>query len=220
MPPEPREFRLGGLLFLLAMAACVTGTAVSWPHEPLGSALAIGLASALAVFGAGLVVSAFAGRLGAGTVVAVIITGGLLGGAALLPDNITTSWSDTNWRPAGAATVRESYELGTGDGTLDLTAFDLAAGQTVSTSVEAGAGQIRVIVPSGAEIEVYTEIGMGAFTYESGVGAGGDGGMEDSWGGVSQWRETEYPAEPGAEPAGRIELRLDLGIGHVVVERR
>ncbi|WP_171987702.1 PspC domain-containing protein [Streptomyces sp. MP131-18] len=217
-PAEPRELRLGGLLFLLAAGACLVGSAVAWEHQPLGTTLVIGLSAALIVYGVGFVVSAFVGRLGGGTVVAVILTGALLAGAAVLPDNITTSWVGTQWRPESAAAVTERYELGSGDAELDLTGFELDKGETLSTTVAAGAGQIRVLVPRGAEVTVHTEIGVGAFTYES-PASGTWEGLEDSWGGLGQERTRSYPAEPGAEPGGDVELWLDMGIGHVAVER-
>ncbi|WP_049580994.1 LiaF domain-containing protein [Streptomyces sp. SBT349] len=217
-PAVPGEFRLGGPVLLLALCAATLGTVVAWEHEPLGTTLVIGLSAALAVFGAGLVVSAFFGRLGGGTVVAVVLTGMMLGGASVLPDNITTSWADTRWRPVAASAVRDGYELGSGNAELDLGGIRLEEGQTVSTSVEAGAGQIRVIVPTEARVRITAEVGMGAFTYDAPRVDNGDA-RDESWGGVGQERTETYLPPDGVEPVGTVELRVEMGLGHVAVER-
>ncbi|RKN46829.1 PspC domain-containing protein [Streptomyces hoynatensis] len=216
--PEPREFRLGALVLLLAMLACVVGTALSWESQPLGTALVIGLGAALAVFGLGFLVSTFFGRLGAGTVLAVILTGGLLSGASLLPDNITTGWSEPVWQVTSAAELRPVYELGTGDAELDLTGLEVAPGRTVSTAVEAGAGQVTVLVPPDVTLKVDTEIDLGAFSYTP-LPGGDRTGPDTSFGGIGQEERSVYEAEQGQEPGGTIELRLEMGIGNVEVHR-
>ena len=216
--PEPREFRLGALVLLLAMLACVVGTALSWESQTLGTALAIGLGSALAVFGLGFLVSTFFGRLGVGTVLAVMVTGGLLSGAALLPDNITTGWAHPSWRVHSVAELPPRYELGTGDAVLDLTALEVPAGQTVHTFVEAGAGQVTVLVPANVSLEVDTEIGVGIFSYLP-LNDGDWSGPEDSFFGISQERSAVYEAEAGQDAGGTIELGLHMGIGNVEVRR-
>ncbi|WP_228079626.1 PspC domain-containing protein [Streptomyces profundus] len=215
-PAEPRELRLGGLVFLLAVFAFGIGLAASWTSQPLGAALVIGLSAALAVFAFGLVFSAFVGRVGVGTITSVLLTGALLAGASLLPDNITTSWEDREWRPAHAGAVREDYALGSGMATLDLTGVDIAAGEPLVTAVEAGAGQVTVLVPYDADVTVEVEMGAGAFTYQ--VRGAGDTDR-DSWGGLGQERTLRYlsPADQPDDP--EIELRLEMGIGHLVVER-
>ncbi|MEO3755088.1 PspC domain-containing protein [Streptomyces sp. B6B3] len=218
VPAEPRELWLGGLLLLLAMCACVVGTAAAWGNDSLSDALVIGLAAALAVFGVGLVVSAFVGRLGGGTIVSVVLTAGMLACAAALPENITTSWSDTEWRPATAAEVERRYEIGTGQAELDLSGLDLRKGQTVVTAVEAGAGDVRLIVPRDVAVTVHVEVTMGAFTFDEDGRSTGEGPLH-SWGGVGQERTASYPPPSGVEQRGSIELYLDMGIGHMGVER-
>lgn len=217
--PVPRERRLGGLLLLLAMAACVLGTGAAWRNDSLGDAAVTGLACALGVFGAGLVVSAFWGRVGAGTIVSAVLTAGLLTLAAALPEGITTSWSEPDWRPASAAAVRDHYEVGSGLAHLDLSGIDVPQGETVATHVEAGAGQIEVVVPPEVELTVTTEIALGGFYYD-GRPPGQDTGTTEAWGGLVQEHTDTYPPLDGAgEPGGTIELRLEMGLGQVTVER-
>ncbi|MDT0265231.1 PspC domain-containing protein [Streptomyces sp. DSM 44915] len=223
--PEPREFRLGGLLFLLAALAFAIGVSAAWTSLPLGPVLQIGLASALAVYGIGLLVSAFAGRLGLGTITAVLLTGVMLAGASMLPENITTTWESHDWRPGGVELVRDSYQLGSGAAQLDLTAVEVAPGDELVTEVEAGAGQVTVLVPYDVDLTVRVGIGVGAFTYQPLRGLS-QHDNQDSWGGLGEERVLEYPAvvpatEEGEEAAEqpRIELRVELGVGHVQVER-
>lgn len=248
VPREPREMRLGGLVFLLAVVAFGVGVTASWASQPLGPVLVIGLASALAVFGVGLLVSAFVGRLGVGTITAVLLTGIMLAGASVLPENITTTWESHEWRPGGPGMVRSEYQLGSGEAELDLTGVDLPAGGSLATEVAAGAGQITVLVPYDVDLAVSVEIGAGAFTYQPLRGLG-EHDNRDSWGGFGQERDLTYPAvvdaaeQDGAEQDGaegnadegnadeegdagagdagnpRMELRLEMGVGHVQVER-
>jgi phage shock protein PspC (stress-responsive transcriptional regulator) len=222
-PRERRDIRMGGLVLLLALVVGAGGTAAAWGRDSLSEALVIGLAAALAIFGLGLVVSAFAGRLGGGTIVAVVLTAGLLAGAAALPQNISTTWSEPTWRPADAAQVRSSYEVGSGRAELDLGELEVPRGERVTTEVEAGAGELVVTVPRNVELTVHVEIGMGAFTYD-GTPVGGNGGETtfDSWAGVGQERTARYEPEPGVAglaEGGGVELWLEMGIGQVTVER-
>ncbi|WP_106982468.1 PspC domain-containing protein [Streptomyces megasporus] len=221
-PPSstaPRErTSIGGPLFLLAVAAAVLGTAVAWPTQPLGPALAVGLGCALGVFGLGTAVSAFYGRVGAGTITAIACTGALLAGALALPKDITTDWADARWRPAAADRIDERYELGSGSATLDLSRVEFEEGRTVRTAVDVGAGEVRVVVPDDVEVEVTVEVGVGGYQLherpgtgmERGSGYGGGIGLRD--------RRTLPPAD-GDAPFGTLELRLDVGVGQATVVR-
>lgn len=219
--PEPFGVWLGGLVLLAAVCVGVAGTAMAWGSQPLGTALVAGLSGALVVFGLGLALSAFVGRLGAGTIIAVMLTGVLLAGATLLPENISTSWSAPRWQATEPALVEDAYELGTGSAELDLSKLDLAAPESdgpVRTRLEAGAGQLRVLVPHDVTVVVHVELGAGAFTYEERRNDS-DGMPTDSWGGLSEERSARYAPPSGVEPSGTIELTMDMGIGHVTIQR-
>ncbi|MET9950453.1 PspC domain-containing protein [Streptomyces sp. NPDC006339] len=152
---------IGGLVFLLALIAGGLGTGLSWEGNPLGTSLQIGLAAALAVFGLGLVVSSFLGRTGFGTVFLMLVTAGLLAVASVLPKEISTVWARETWRPAAVSAVQPRYELGTGIGTLDLSALAVPAGTTVATRLEVGAGKLKVIVPRDATVKLRAQVGLG-----------------------------------------------------------
>ncbi|MEE1940627.1 PspC domain-containing protein [Streptomyces sp. TRM 70361] len=215
----PRERSLGGVLFLLALAAAVAGTAIAWPGRPLGTVLAVGFACALGVLGLGTAVSAFYGRVGGGTVFTIVCTGALLAGALVLPKDITTEWSETTWRPVAADRIEERYHLGGGRAVLDLSGVDFAADRTVRTTLDVGVGEARVIVPDGVVVEVTLEAGVGGWRLEGRPGAAGD---RDSGhgGGVGMSERRTLPPAVGAGPVGTLVLRVHVGVGEAVVVQR
>ncbi|MEU6082195.1 PspC domain-containing protein [Streptomyces sp. NPDC047108] len=211
-PARHRSPWIGGWVFLLAAAACATGIGTTWDAGPLGTSLQTGLACALAVYGLGLVVGAFYGRAGGGTIVLAVLTAGLLACAAALPKSVTADWARTDWRPATVSAVRPAYELGTGVGTLDLSRVELGEKQTVSTRASVGAGQLRVVVPEDARVTMDVEIGLGDLRLP------GDRRDDvDVTPGIDEHR-TLGPAE-GRTARGTLHLELETGTGQVVVSR-
>lgn len=205
-------FSIGGLVYLLAMAAAVVGTALTWESEPLGTSLQTGLVAALAVFGLGLVVSSFLGRTGFGTIFLTVVTAGLLALTTAVPDRITTEWIRETWRPASVAAVQPRYELGTGVGTLDLSTLPVPAGATVSTSIEVGAGQLKVIVPKNAVVKLHAQVGLGDLQLPGEPANDID---------ISPDRDVTRTLNPpaGTTPAGTLDLSLKVSIGQVEVTR-
>ncbi|MFC9337005.1 PspC domain-containing protein [Streptomyces sp. NPDC057020] len=203
---------IGGLVYLLAMAAAVIGTSLTWESEPLGTSLQTGLVAALAVFGLGLVVSSFLGRTGFGTVFLTVVTAGLLSLTTAVPGEITTEWIRETWKPASVAAVQPRYELGTGVGTLDLSALAVPAGTTVSSSIEVGAGQLRVIVPKNAVVKLHAQVGLGDLQLP--------GEPADDIDVAPDRDVTRTLAPPaGTAPAGTLDLSLKVSIGQVEVTR-
>ncbi|MFB7236092.1 PspC domain-containing protein [Streptomyces sp. NPDC056269] len=203
---------IGGLVYLLAMAAAVIGTSLTWESEPLGTSLQTGLVAALAVFGLGLVVSSFLGRTGFGTVFLTVVTAGLLSLTTAVPGQITTEWIRETWKPASVAAVQPRYELGTGVGTLDLSALAVPAGTTVSSSIEVGAGQLRVIVPKNAVVKLHAQVGLGDLQLPGEPANDID---------VAPDRDVTRTSAPpaGTAPAGTLDLSLKVSIGQVEVTR-
>ncbi|MFJ3163104.1 PspC domain-containing protein [Streptomyces kanasensis] len=231
-----RERRsLGGPVLFLALSAGAAGTACTWVGHPLATALQTGLACALAVFALGLVVSAFVGRTGAGTVFLTVVTALLLAGASALPRQIGTDWTRVEWRPASVADVRPRYALGTGDGTLDLSALDVPAGRTVRVAAEAGAGRLAVTVPADATVRVHGHADLGdvrlppaeppaapdgtgtgrAPTGQAGTGRGAD----DIDVGLDRDVTRTVAPPAGTVPGGTLVLDLRIAVGLVEVAR-
>ncbi|MCZ7417106.1 PspC domain-containing protein [Streptomyces sp. WMMC897] len=211
-----RGWRLGWAIVPAAALAGWIGVAANWDGDSLSTALVTGLACALAVLGLGLAVGSFVGRVGAGTVMVAVMTAGLLAGSAALPEDLSTSWSSTRWAPATAADVRPAYDLGSGEGVLDLSGLDLAEDQTVSSEVSAGVGELRVIVPENARLVLDLDIVVGEYRLTGGSFDGDGGG---NGGGVGLTETVTVEPRGDAEPRGTIRLGVDLVLGEVVVDQ-
>ncbi|MFE3144492.1 PspC domain-containing protein [Streptomyces scopuliridis] len=211
--PRPRGPRgIGGIVFLLALLAGGLGTGLTWDSRPFGTSLETGLAAALTVFGLGLVVSSFLGRTGLGTIFLAVVTAGLLGASAAVPKDITTEWGRPHWTPASVASVEPRYKLGSGIGTLDLTGLSVPKGQTVRTSAEVRAGQLKVVVPEGVTVKVHATAGLGDIRLPGEPPNDVDISPDQS-------RERTLSPRAGSAPAGTLELRLEVGLGQVEVTR-
>ncbi|MEU1124586.1 PspC domain-containing protein [Streptomyces sp. NPDC005899] len=212
-PPGTRGPRpIGGLVFLLALAAAGLGTGLSWEAHPLGTSLQFGLAAALAVFGAGLLVASVIGRTGFGTIVLAVLTAGLLAGASSVPKDIGTDWVRKEWRPASVAAVQPRYELGAGVAKLDLSAITVPVGDTVRTGVEVGAGVVRVVVPNGVTVKVDAGTGLGDIRLFTGAHDGIRLATD------LRERRTVGPLKD-SKPAGTVQLDLEAGVGQLEVTR-
>lgn len=212
-PPKARGPRwIGGFIFLGALLAGGLGTGLTWEEQSLGTSLQTGLALALGVFGIGIALSAFLGRTGVGSIVLAVITAGLLAGSAALPKGISTTWAETEWKPAAAEQVQPQYELGTGVGTLDLSRAGPGKGKTLSTSAEVGAGQLKVIVPKGGTVNLDIEVGVGDIQLPDDRKGDVD---------IAPGKEKTVTLNPpaGSEDGGALELRVEVGIGQVEVTR-
>ncbi|TWD13980.1 phage shock protein C (PspC) family protein [Streptomyces sp. T12] len=212
-PPRQRGPRgIGGWVFLFALLAAGLGIGLTWDTQPLGTSLQTGLAAALGVTGLGVAVSAFLGRTGAGSIVLAILTAGLLAGSTAVPEDIGTDWTRTGWQPASVAQIRPLYDLGAGEGELDLSAVRVPAGDSVSTQVEVGLGRIHVIVPRDVTVRLNVEVGVGDIQLP------GDGRKDvDVAPGKHQRMTLEPPA--GSAKAGTLRLDLRVGAGQAEVTR-
>ncbi|MEU2896220.1 PspC domain-containing protein [Streptomyces sp. NPDC001273] len=209
-PPAPRG--IGGWIFLFALIAAGLGTGLTWEAHPLGTSLQTGLACALAVFGVGVAVSAFLGRTGAGSIVLAVITAGLLAGSTAVPKDIGTGWTRTAWAPASVTQLRPTYDLGGGEGELDLSAIRVPASGTVSTEAHVGLGRIHVILPRDATVKLTVDVGVGDIKLP---------GEERKDVDVAPGKRKEVTLEPpaGAGKAGTLDLDLHVGVGQAEVSR-
>ncbi|MFD9210407.1 PspC domain-containing protein [Streptomyces sioyaensis] len=220
-PPAPRRTRhggrsIGGWTFLLALlVGGATALAVS-RQDGLVPSLQAGLACALAVFGLGLVLSAWYGRTGGGTVFLVVLTALLLTGAAVTPRNLTADWQKRTWTPTSVGAVRPHYEVGAGEGTLDLGDLPLKAGRTVHTSVDVAFGRLEVRLPQGVSARLHVSLGLGD------VQLPGESPHDVDLSGGDRQRTITLPAnglKKGEKPHGSVDLDLHIGAGQVAVQR-
>ncbi|WP_037681256.1 PspC domain-containing protein [Streptomyces griseus] len=210
-PRGPR--RIGGWVFLLALLAGFLGTRLTWDDHPLGTSLQTGLSFALVVFGVGIAVSAFLGRVGAGSVFLAVVTAGLLAASAALPKDIGTQWIRETWKPTAVTDVRPKYDLGTGVGTLDLSRLGPAKGRTVTTRAEVGMGRLRVIVPPDVTVRLNIDVGLGDIQLP-----GDDAKDVDVQPGKDK-KLTLVPVSGAGRRGGTLDLDLRVGVGQAEVSR-
>ncbi|WNV74891.1 PspC domain-containing protein [Geodermatophilus sp. DSM 44513] len=206
-PAGPRSpvpgLTLAALLIVVGLLAGVTAL-TSWDVGPVGF-----LAPALAVVGLGLVAAAFTGgRRGRGGLVAlgVVLSVALVGATADWPEG-EGGVGDRTERPLRVADVQPVYDGGIGDLTLDLSDLDLSdLDDPVTTRVAAGVGDVEVLVPEGADVEVEVDRSVGdvdVLDLDSGTGfSRGDG-----------------PATWSGDDVPEIVLTVDAGVGDVEVDR-
>ncbi|GHK00531.1 membrane protein [Streptomyces sp. Y2F8-2] len=209
-PRGPRW--IGGWVFLLALLAGGLGTLLTWDDRALGTSLQTGLACALVVFGVGIAVSSFLGRTGAGSVFLAVLTAALLAASAALPKDIGTQWRHATWAPASVAAVREKYDLGTGVGTLDLSRLRLAGDQTVTTRARVGVGQLKVLVPREATVELNIDTGVGDIRLPGET-------RKDVDVKPGKHRTVTLTPAAGTKKAATLRLDLEVGVGQVEVDR-
>jgi hypothetical protein len=199
-------------VFLLALLAGGLGTLLTWDDRALGTSLQTGLACALVVFGVGIAVSSFLGRTGAGSVFLAVLTAALLAASAALPKDIGTQWRHATWAPASVAAVREKYELGTGVGTLDLSRLRLAGNQTVTTRAQVGVGQLKVVVPGEATVELNIDTGVGDIRLPGET-------RKDVDVKPGKHRTVTLTPTAGTKKTATLRLDLEVGVGQVEVDR-
>ncbi len=205
-PAGPRSpvpgLTLAGLLIVVGLLAAVTGL-TGWDVGARGF-----LGTALLVVGLGLVAAAFTGGRRA--------KGGLIALGAVLSVALvasTADWEDggrdvgdRRYTPDTAADVQPVYDLGIGNVTLDLTGVDLSGlDGPVMTRLDAGVGNVEVLVPRSADVRVEVDGGMGEVDV---LDLDPDGGFSRGTG--SSWSGDDDP---------EIALTIDAGMGNVEVRR-
>jgi phage shock protein PspC (stress-responsive transcriptional regulator) len=159
-PAGPRSpvpgITIAGLLIVLGLLALLTNV-TAWDIGPRGF-----LGAALLVVGLGLVAAAFtSGRSARGGLIAlgVVLSLALITVTSVPWHNASV---DRTYRPPTLADVRDVYRTGVGDATVDLSRLDQdIPGDPVTTRIEHGFGDLQVIVPRSADVQLYVEQGVG-----------------------------------------------------------
>jgi phage shock protein PspC (stress-responsive transcriptional regulator) len=160
-PVGPRSpvpgITIAALLILLGAMAMFSNFS-PWEFHPRGY-----FGVALLVVGLGLVAAAFAtGRTARGGLIAlgVVLSLGLIAAASEPWEG--RGGGDRVFRPATAENVQDLYRGDVGDLTLDLTRIDVADEGPIRTRIQNGAGDIEVLVPVDADVQVSVDSGLGS----------------------------------------------------------
>ncbi len=211
--PKPPKSMLGRLTMAVALII-LSGMAMvelsDWySFQPMDYA-----AAAMIVVSLGLLVGAWIGRARWLIVIGLLIAPWLLFAAAI-PWISDWSVGDPSYNPQSIGDVSESYELGVGQLTVDLTDLDgddFAELDEIDVSI--GIGELVVLVPVGVTVDVDAQVGIGAvvsrYTTEGGFFSFDQDVVSASGIGI------ERTFQIGDSPS---DLRLDLeaGIGEIEI---
>ena len=209
-PPAPRPPRKdrGPKLFGFTLAFVALAMGVLGLVDVSGAAVADAAypALALAIVGVMLVWGAFAGRPGG------LIFLGIIASLALA---VTSAADEYGWdepdrvthTPLSAAALPDSYTFFAGSTTVDLTRVaDLEDLDGRTLDIRAEAGEVRVIVPEGLDVEVDARIGVGGEIEVDGV-------REDG-------RSPEMSRTiDGGDDAPDMTIDIDLSVGSIDVRQ-
>lgn len=134
----------------------------------------------LAVLGLGLVAGSFL-RAGHGLVPVAVLAGLVTWGAlsAPLADWPGGGFGEFRAAPTTVAGVQPAYSESVGDFELDLRGLDLTApGAPVTTSVQLGAGEVRVLVPADADVTLQGTAGVGEIAFGDQQRSGPDAALD------------------------------------------
>ena len=162
-PAGPRSpvpgLTIAALLIVVGMLALITRFS-GWDVPPRGF-----VGAALLVVGLGLVTAAFTGgRTARGGLIAlgIVLSLALVTVSTLPWNGVRGGVGDRTYRPATVADVRDVYRGGLGDVTVDLSRLDgPLLGDPVTTRIDHGVGDLEVIVPRSADVQLRVEQGVG-----------------------------------------------------------
>lgn len=206
-PPRPRRPRsfVGGVTIFLAMIVGGIIVAIQSASGPVNMTVAGG--AALVVIGAGLLAAAWFGRgaglVATGTILSIaLVAGPMLGG-------MPKKFGSYHWQPTSLSEMARSYSVGVGDGVLDLSEVALPPGSRTAVDVSLSVGEISVILPATARIEVRGHTRFGDVKIDHTVEGGAD---------IRHDRILEPEVPPKGDVA-TIVLNIKAGIGDVEVRR-
>lgn len=210
----PRERSVLGSL-TLSVTVLVTGILLALRENGVESlSVARVLAVALLIVGAGLVLGTWWGRARWLMLVGLVLAG-LLVPAALLegsPGSLRAGVGERTWVPTDAAARDRSYELGAGEGVLDLRQLDPRGARRVITA-DVGVGQLIVLVPADLVVQVTGEVGLGEIFVRELDGSRGDLGGDDG----TELFEEFVVGSPARDAT--VQLDLEVGAGEIEVRR-
>jgi phage shock protein PspC (stress-responsive transcriptional regulator) len=203
---RPRRRGYGGLA-LAGLLAATGAVGVLDAAGLISLTWLSGGALVLVILGGAMVVGGMFGKTTALVPIGVVLAVPLILLAAVgVPLHGTIG--DEHWAPASAAEVRPSYQLGVGDGELDLTNAAPGAGQTLKLSAGVGVGDLTVDVPANVKVLVHAHAGIGSIEDDTGSDSTITGRMG---------HDETFTIPAQGTPAGLLVLNVSAGIGDVSV---
>jgi hypothetical protein len=200
-PPSPKKPRsiVGRLTFgavLLVLGAMALADALGW----IDPSFADYVAATIGVIGVGLLAGVVWGRSIALIVVGLLLLP-LLFFSRFVPLNLNGEFGEVRYAPTTISQVQPEYRLAAGELRLDLSELDLAGG-TLDVLVEVGAGEVIIVLPPDAGLDIDASVGIGELRllarHDTGIGI------------VSRVTEAGD---------GLLVLEINLGAGSVEVRR-
>lgn len=202
-PRNPRK--RGPILFWFTLALVATGIGTLGLIDVSGTSVADAAYPALAtaLIGAMLLLGAFWGRAGGLIFLGLIAVVATLGATA--SDNV--EHTPVVHAPTSAADVRDSYDFSAGDFTVDLSGVtDVEDLDGRELSIDAGLGDLEVIVPDGMDVSIEASAGAGDVTVlgerSEGLGVTQEGFVD------------------GGDEVPDMRISIDLGAGQVNVREK
>ncbi|MBB4939709.1 phage shock protein PspC (stress-responsive transcriptional regulator) [Streptosporangium album] len=203
-PKRPRSF-IGAVTLCLAM---IVGGIIMAIQATSGSVnMTVVGGAALVTIGGGLMVAAWFGRGAALVAVGMIIATALVAGSALT--GMPKRFGSYHWDPTTISEVTDGYAVGVGEGTLDLSDLTFPPGSRTVLSASVSVGQISVLLPPTARVEVNGYTKLGDVKIDHSVKGGAD---------VRHNKVLEPEVTPEGDVA-TIVLNIKAGIGDVEVRR-
>ncbi|MGH9247233.1 MAG: LiaF domain-containing protein, partial [Acidimicrobiales bacterium] len=200
-PPSPFRRRGSGRVMLATFLIGIGVVALVAILAQAGwFAIAAGVLMAV---GAALIVGGFTGGGRWLVFPALVVLAIMSFGSAVPLDEFGLTTGERHFEPVALANLEESYRLGAGEMTIDLSAVDFA---DVERTVEAkvGLGELTVIVPREVDVEVEGSVGAGSLVL---FGDESDGvGVRDT-------------AVESGTTGGTLRLEIGVGLGEATVER-
>ncbi|OUC95223.1 PspC domain-containing protein [Streptosporangium minutum] len=203
-PKRPRSF-VGGVTLCLAM---IVGGIIMAIQATSGSVnMTIAGGAMLITIGAGLLVAAWFGRGAALVAAGTIISIALVAGSTLT--DMPKRFGSYRWEPTKLSEIAADYDVGVGEGTLDLSDLTFPPGSRTVFDASVSVGQISVILPPTVRVVVNGSTKLGDVKIDHAVEGGAD---------IQHNRVLEPETAPEGDVA-TVVLNVKAGIGDVEVRR-
>lgn len=199
--PNGRRSRRRRIVGPIVFGALLIWAGVAWLA---GLSVETSLAGGLLIIGTGFILGSFVGG-SRWLILPALVVGGALCLTAAVDIPLNGPIGEQRWAPQTIDDLDGRYEVSIGEGTLDLTAVELASDDRIGLKASVGIGHLVLLVSEDVTVEVATEVGAG----ESKIL-----GLTQNGVGISADQRDE-----AAPDSGTFVLDLQVGMGQIEVHR-